>query len=550
MINKYHTSHSLRKGFTKKECEWRWEKDGSTIEIPVHDKGGNYLFSKYRHLEGKNKFTNDKGARPALYCAHKVKNEETVVLSEGEPDCVRLWQEGIPAVTGTGGVKTFSVALAKLLKGKEIIICLDTDEAGQSSIEKYYSVLLKAGTNPKIKLLPEKYKDICEYFTAGFSRKDFESLPNLTLDEWHDENEPEEFKFETIREISEQNLPEEEWLLGRIIPVDGFTFIIGAEATGKSFYTLGIAKAVATGRPWMEKTAVDDNGNPLFLVKKAEKVLIIDKENSKRRRKSRLEWFEMNKLDNVFYLKYSQYFELADPNEEDGLSKIAKSASRKVKREGIKFIIVDAFTDVMVGNENAAGDVQAFFDAMRKLFPDTSILVLHHASKPAPGTYRTSAQRARGSTNIMAQVYSAFHIEALPRSRTEFTFEQTKAGDALKLPKFIVELDVQPIDGVDGKTKVVGILHKGVMPDEEAKRAKAISLIEEVMVSSQMLSRQELFDICLSNNISERTTRRAIKDLVKTIKLDEVPSPGGDKRKKSYVWIDNAQSNRKNLQAD
>jgi len=530
MIKEYLKEHSLQEEHVKK---LGWILADDTITIPIYDDKGKLLYSRYRHLTGKNKFTTDTGAHPALYCSHKIKNEDIIVFAEGEPDVARLWQEGIPAVTGTSGVKTFSAKLAEPLKGKKVFICLDNDEAGKSSIETYYNTLTEAGAKPQIVVLPKEYKDVSDFFTAGHTKEEFNKLNTLTLDEWYTQNEPEEYKFEAITDILKQQIPPEEWLVNRILPAEGFAFIVGAEATGKSFYTLTLAQAVATGTAWLKDTAIDDDKKPLFHVPNKQNVLIIDKENTKRRVQSRARWMDINS-DNIFYLKYPHYFELSDPNEEDGISKIAKSASRKVKENNIKFIIIDSFTDVMVGNENTAGDVQAFFDAMRRLFPETSILVLHHANKPAQGVMRTSAQRARGSTNIMAQVYSSFHVESLPKSRSEFTLEQTKAGDAEKFPKFYVELDVAPIEGSD-KTKVIGIKYKGIVPDEEMKTEKAITAIENAFKATSTLSRKDLLDALQADGISQRTALRAIKQLVADKMMDSV-TDGNNKRKRNYVW--------------
>ena len=205
----------------------------------------------------------------------------------------------------------------------------------------------------------------------------------------------------------------------------------------------------------------------------------------------------------------------------------------------------DAFTDVMIGNENAAGDVQKFFDAFRQLFPDCLILVLHHANKPVAGVTRSSAQRARGSTNIMAQVYSAFFVEALPKSKREFTIEQTKAGDADKLNKFSVELDVQPIEGTN-KTKVVGILHKGEIYDQEVKTQKAVELIEESFKSTTKIPRQDLIDIALGNFVSQITMERAIKDLKKAGVLKAIPDEN-NKSKRVYIYMGNGESDSGDL---
>ena len=518
----YLNNHSLNEEFVTKVFRWTIAED--VITIPIYDANGEPLYNRYRHMDGPNKFSTDKGAHPALYGAHLIKEKDVVVLCEGEPDCVRLWQEKIPAVTGTSGVKTFSPKLAEPLSGKKVLITLDTDEEGLTSVEKYYHALEEAGADPYIKELPSAYKDISEFFTAGFTKVHFDKLPEWTLDEWLTAHEPAEYAFEEGTEIMAQQLPPEEWLVDRVLPSEGFCFIIGPEATGKSFYTLTLANAITTGNPWLDK----------FKVLNKEKVLIIDKENTKRRTQSRMRGLGMSGK-NIFWLKFPHYFELIDTESEDGYSDIARAASRKVKKEGIKFIVVDSFADVMVGNENAAGDVQKFFDAMRQLFPGTSILVLHHASKPAPGVTRTSSQRARGSTNIMAQVYSAFFVEALPKSKTEFTLEQTKAGDAEKLNKFLVELEVVPIPQTDGKTRVKSILYKGEVVDQEMKNAEAIKVFEDSFMTTPSISRQDLLDIAQGEGISQRTAERAIKEMTENGSIVAGTDPN-NKAKRIFTW--------------
>lgn len=533
----YFEEHTLDETFLKEKFAVSW--DTQKITIPVYDIKGRLLFCRYRHLEGTAKFSNDKGAHPALFAIHKAKKFDQIVLCEGEPDTMRLWQEGIPAVTGTSGVKTFSEKLAAPLAEKEVLIVLDNDDAGASAVEKYYEVLKKVKATPKIVTLPKEYKDVSEYFTAGFTKEDFDKLPRQTLDDWLDSHEPEEYHFEEGTEIMSKKIPPEEWLVDRVLPAEGFTFIVGAEATGKSFYTLTLAHAVSTGKNWLSAKKKNDDGTEtdLFTIPKAEKVLIIDKENTKRRTQSRMKGLGMDGK-NIFWLKFPHYFELADPNEEDGLSKIAKAAARKVKKEGIKFIIVDSFADVMVGNENAAGDVQGFFDGMRRLFPGTSILVLHHASKPAPGVVRTSAQRARGSTNIMAQVYSAFYVEALPKSKKEFILEQTKAGDAEKLDKFMVELKTEPIPDQPGKTKVVAIQYNGVVPDEEMKIQEAVAEIEDLLTLKVQVPRAELADTLQAKGISQATMKRALKQMTEEGVIDSIPDPK-QKNKRLIVLVEN-----------
>lgn len=533
----YFEAHTLDETFLKEKFAVSW--DDSQITIPIYDIKGNLLFCRYRHLTGTAKFTNDKGAHPALFAIHKAKKFDQTVLCEGEPDCMRLWQEGIPAVTGTSGVKTFSEKLAQPLAKKKVELCLDNDDAGTTAMEKYVEVLQKVEAEVKIIALPKDYKDISDYFTAGFTKEDFDKLPRMTLDDWLDATEQETSKFVEATEIVSRDMPPEEWLVDRILPIEGFCFWVGAEATAKSFDAITLAHAVSTGTNWLHATKKDDvTGEeiPLFTVKHPEKVLIIDKENTVRRTHSRMKGLGMSGK-NIYYLQYPQFFELSDATQEDGFSKIAKDASRKVKNLGIKLIIIDSFADVMLGNENAAADTQKFFDAFRQLFPGTCILVLHHASKPAPGLVRTSAQRARGSTNIMAQVYSAFYVEAVPKSKTEFTIEQTKAGDSEKLNKFLIALKTEPIPGMPGKTSVTALEYKGEVEDQEMKTQSTIEAIEEVFAGITQLARAELFDVLQAKGISLATAKRALKQMVDEGTVASVIDPN-NKTKRIIIWTD------------
>jgi len=520
----YFTNHTLNEEFLKR-LGWTW--DDNKITIPIYDEKAKILFERYRHLSGETKFTAQKGSHPTLYPLYKIIKHKQLVMCEGEPDCARLWQEGIPTVTATSGVKVFNPKIAEPLADKEIFLVLDNDEAGQTSMEKYVEILTKVNATIKIVELPEGYKDVSDYFTAGFTKKDFQKLMDtaISFDEWTEKHEPETFALETAAELVKQDIPAEQWLVDRILPVEGFCFFVGAEATGKTFYTLTLADSVVNGTPWLGK----------FDVKIPGKVLIIDKENTKRRIQSRMKGLSIDSPD-IYRVSYPHFFEIADPEAETGFTQFALSLSRKVKKLGIKLVIIDAFTDILVGNENDRGEVQTFFDAMRQLFPGVSILVLHHASKPAPGVVRTSAQRARGSTNIMAQVYSAFYVESVAKSKNEFIIEQTKAGDSEKINRFMIELVSEPDPTSPGNTVVTHIEHRGEVQDAEMKLQEAVEMIEEMFKATSQISRQELIDSLQAEGVSQRTVGRAIKQLQEDKMLDAIPDPN-NKSKRFYVWM-------------
>lgn len=506
----YFEAHSLDPTFVKEKFGITWSDD--TITIPVYGEDRKLLFCRYRHLTGDAKFSSDKGSHPALFAIQKIKSVEEVVLCEGEPDCMRLWQQGIPAVTGTSGVKTFSKSLVKPLTGKIVNILLDSDEAGKTSVEKYVEVLSGVAKEIYVMNLPAEYKDISDFFTAGKSLEDFYKIPKLDFETWEEQNEPPEWALETATELMSRPLPPEEWLVDRVIPCDGFTFIAGAEATGKSFYTLTLAYSVATGEPWLGK----------FEVKKKAKVLFIDKENSARRRQKRFAGLGMRPTDDIMWIKQPQYFQLDDEKEEDGLSRFAKSVSKKVKKFNIGLIVIDSFADVMVGNENAAADVQGFFDAMRQLFPGLSILVLHHENKPSQGVARTASQRMRGSSNIAAQIVSGFRVFPIPKTQNEFVLEQFKAGDAEKLKPFKIEL-VSKVNPYNAQQTIISeVKHNGEYYDEEGKAELGEDLVLAFMEETPTATRAELLDHLSANGIGKRTGDQVIRDMADAGQLEKV----------------------------
>lgn len=532
MIKKYLKDHSLSPSHVKK-LGWIWEEKGDTITIPIYDNKGNHLYSRYRHLEGSNKFSTDKGSHPALYCSHKIKKASKVVFCEGEPDAARLWQEEIPAVTGTSGVKTFSEALAKPLKGKQVTICLDTDEGGQSSIEQYFQILTDAGAIPSILQLPPEFKDISDYFTAGHSKEDFGKLPQfLSIETWKDANLPIEYNWQSADDVLAMKLPDEKWLVDKVIPTEGFVFFVGPEASGKSFHSLLLAKCVTTGEPWLDK----------FEVSKRTKVLIIDKENTKRRTQDRLRGLKIDG-DSIFWLEYPQYLEIAsrDKESQSGYTQFIEAVARQVKRENIGLVILDSFTDIFVGEENDRGDIQKFFDAFRQLFPGIAVLALHHAGKITMGQKRPTAQMARGSSNIMAQAYTAFHTEPVKKSLTEFTIEQTKAGDSQKMPKFKVESQTIPDPLHEEETLVTGFEYLGEVQDQEEKLTDGIDAFAALLGQTPRIPRKELLEQMESQGISSATFSRVLKQFkedgqVRMEKSLTVP------RGSDVVWIKEVQS--------
>lgn len=149
---------------------------GDRITFPVKDIDGNFLFNKYRNLtwvKGGNtpKFVYDAGSNVQLYNLQSIKDSKYAFLFEGEPDVWKASEDGIPGVCSTSGAETINQNLVKHLIGKKVIICYDTDPAGQSGAKKVVKII----PNALIVNLPSEVKDYCEY-RKKYSRSDFKEL--------------------------------------------------------------------------------------------------------------------------------------------------------------------------------------------------------------------------------------------------------------------------------------------------------------------------------------------------------------------------------------
>lgn len=140
------------------------------ITFPVHNKDGEFIFNKYRRspeLTEGTKYTYDRGGVISLYGLHLAKDEHTILITEGEKDCLVAWSHNIPAITSTGGALSFQNEWIELFKDKEIIVCFDNDKAGGEGMAKLAKLF--GLENLKYLFIPERggVKDISDYVTSG-----------------------------------------------------------------------------------------------------------------------------------------------------------------------------------------------------------------------------------------------------------------------------------------------------------------------------------------------------------------------------------------------
>tara|TARA_R110000851_G_scaffold15235_1_gene50504 strand:+ start:142 stop:1002 length:861 start_codon:yes stop_codon:yes gene_type:complete len=132
--------------------------------IPVHDASSKLVGWMERRIDATPKYMYSKGLKKSqlLFGEHKVKSTQTVCITEGALDTMWLSQNGYVSLALLGA--SFSreqQARLTALKPEEIILCLDSDEAGQKAINKINSCMKDTCMISWIEL-PEGVKDVQE----------------------------------------------------------------------------------------------------------------------------------------------------------------------------------------------------------------------------------------------------------------------------------------------------------------------------------------------------------------------------------------------------
>lgn len=169
----YRTMENMRLG---------WDPKTNRVTIPIYTQEG--ICTDVRRHDSIRSAPAISGKRVSVLAEHRSHSgvffpisprinpfdvsEREIWCVEGEPDAISAWQEGINAITVTGGVVGWGHVTRDLLanfEGKDIIICFDSDSAGKKAAQALAQRLLGVGvTSLKIISVVEG-NDIGEFLT-------------------------------------------------------------------------------------------------------------------------------------------------------------------------------------------------------------------------------------------------------------------------------------------------------------------------------------------------------------------------------------------------
>lgn len=107
------------------------------------------------------------GVQLPLYRLREIAGERFVILTEGEKDCDAGARLGL-ATTTSGGVNSFRLDHAEMLRGKSAVIVADADEPGRQHAQKVAGMLSGNAASVKVLEIPGA-KDLAEAIEGGWT---------------------------------------------------------------------------------------------------------------------------------------------------------------------------------------------------------------------------------------------------------------------------------------------------------------------------------------------------------------------------------------------
>ena len=200
------------------------------------------------------------GVRRVLYRLPELLGAKSVLIVEGEKDCEKARKLGLVATCNPGGAGKWLEEFNEPLGGKRAAIIADADKYGRNHAQQVAASLYGKVQSQKVLELPGA-KDLSEWIEHGGTREAlFELIRNAP------EYCPEPASVRpslisvSIAELLEREIKPREMLLDPILPEQGLAMLYSYRGLGKTFISLGIAAAVASGSRFLRWNAPRPRG--------------------------------------------------------------------------------------------------------------------------------------------------------------------------------------------------------------------------------------------------------------------------------------------------
>jgi RecA-family ATPase len=274
------------------------------------------------------------------------------------------------------------------------------------------------------------------------------------------------FNLISIEELLNKEIKEPRWIVKNLIPEAGIVVLSGDPGNGKTWLSLAIAQAVASGMPLFGEFEIQQLGA----------VLYIDEENGDYTLNPRMLKLGIQRgLPINFLIK--EGVKLDKPE-------IIEKISGLITSNSIKLIIIDPLSQVYDGDENSAQSMAKVIGQIKTLTNlGVAVLLLHHHRKENINNFNSNVgSKLRGSSALFAAIDS--HL-AITKEEDVITIKQAKSRQAKEVDPFKVELLE--------KEGVIKFNYLGKIKKRDSLEEKS-ELLKSVLANGE-LSRQQIINV-------------------------------------------------------
>lgn len=439
---------------------------------------------------------------------------DTLIISEGELDCLLLSDLGFRAFTNTNGAAAWPQDANLDLRGVTVILASDNDAAGRQRNEmltrwcrEHGASAVYAVTWPQDAPAGFDVTDLARQHAPDRERM-AEAIGRLLADAVPAATSP-SLPLSPVEEVAKL-LGETTWLWKGWLPCGYVTVLAGEPGVGKSLLALYLCKVAVTGERWPDG---QDNESPVVAA------LFADAEGCQALTAQRAANFGVPPQS--IFLPGTNGLDRLILNDAEQVAAVREA----VRERGIGVVVVDSLRSALSSglDENDAR-LQSILGAWADLARDENIAILlvHHFRKKAQGEDELSLDRLRGSSAI-----SAF-------ARVVITLDKPNPHEpAARLAVLKSNLAERP-KPLGLRITTQGLLEFDAKAPEPPRRDTATELAEDFLLAElehKPRPASEIRELALQHGFSRKTLYRARERLGIVV----VPDPS-DPTGRSRLW--------------
>ena len=341
----------------------------------------------------------------------------TVFFCEGEKDADRLAGLKLCATTVASG--KWTQVCADALKGRDVVILQDSDEAGRKRALEAAKQLHGKASTLRVVLLPDLPPggDVSDWLDTDPRRAEKFSEVCFDTPEWVPPSDattttPDKAEAPTaslpvidVLQLEGRQVPERQWVVPNRIPARNVTLLSGDGGVGKSILTLQLAMAVRLGRDWLG-ALVTEPGHALVLCAED------DKDELHRRLALIAAHYLVTfaQLGGFYILPMAgQDALMAVPNRAGVIEPTKLYGQFVASACDIKpsLIVIDNAADVYAGNENDRAQVRGFIGLMRQMAitANAAVVLTSHPSLAGMSTQTGLSGSTAWNASVRSRMY-------------------------------------------------------------------------------------------------------------------------------------------------